>query len=211
MIKDSFSKVPKNSINGFTIIEVVVALFLLTVGVFGGYALFQQTVVTSALNQSRLVAFYMTQELFETVRNIRDSNWLVRPVIPWDTGMMASCMSPRFSPCDFYADANVDGVVNSVDSNLCTSCIQEGDVFCQRCDVDGDGSLSGGDVSYINDYISCFSNTFPVCSSIAKFQRQVTITLEDPSILKASSTVSWTERGRSYSVSSIDYLYNWRD
>lgn len=191
-------------------LEVAVAIFILTIGVFGAYALFQQIVATASLNQSRLVAYYMTQEVFETVRNIRDSNWLVRPVISWDTGLMDSCMSPRFSPCDFYGDANVDGVVNSSDSALCTNCIGGGDQFCQRCDADGDGSVTSNDVTLINNYISCLSDTFSVCSSKALFQKQLNISLVDPNILKASSTISWVLRGKTYSVSAVDYLYSWR-
>ncbi len=195
---------------GFTMIEVAIALFMLTIGIFGSYALFQQIIKTTSINQSRLTAYYQIQEVFETIRNSRDSNWLVVPVVSWDNGLTQSCMSPRFSPCDFYGDVNVDGVVTSLDSASCNNCISGGDEFCQRCNVDGDGSITGNDVTAINNYISCSVNTFPVCSSNARFQKQINITLVDPNILKASSTISWVLRGKAYSISAVDYLYNWR-
>ncbi len=61
---------------GFTVIEVLVALVLLTVGAGGAFALLSRTIsFTSAVN-GRLVATYLAQEGIEIVRNIRDTNWL---------------------------------------------------------------------------------------------------------------------------------------
>ncbi|MCP6727001.1 MAG: prepilin-type N-terminal cleavage/methylation domain-containing protein [Patescibacteria group bacterium] len=61
---------------GFTVIEVLVALVLLTVGAGGAFSLLSRTVsFTSAVN-GRLVATYLAQEGIEVVRNIRDTNWL---------------------------------------------------------------------------------------------------------------------------------------
>ena len=76
--------------NSFTIIEVMMAIFVLTVAVGGSFALIQQTLVAASLNQSRLTAYYLAQEGIEIVRNIRDSNWLEKrsiPTIPWDDGI----------------------------------------------------------------------------------------------------------------------------
>lgn len=72
---------------GFTIIEVMMAIFVLTVAVGGSFALIQQTLVSASINQQKLIAYYLAQEGIEIVRNIRDSNWLEKrsiPDIPWD-------------------------------------------------------------------------------------------------------------------------------
>lgn len=61
---------------GFTIIEVLVAMVILTVGAGGAFTLLSRTIsFTSAVN-GRLVATYLAQEGIEVVRNIRDTNWL---------------------------------------------------------------------------------------------------------------------------------------
>jgi len=61
---------------GFTIIEVLVAVVILTMGAGGAFVLLSRTVsFTSAVN-GRLVASYLAQEGIEIVRNIRDTNWL---------------------------------------------------------------------------------------------------------------------------------------
>lgn len=74
----------------FTLIEVIVAIFLLTVGVVGTFALVQRTITFTSVTSSRLGAVYLAQEGIEIVRNIRDSNWLEQrtsPDLPWDEGL----------------------------------------------------------------------------------------------------------------------------
>ena len=60
----------------FTILEVIAAIFVMTVGVLGAYAVVQQIIVYTSISSSRLTAAYLAQEGIELVRNIRDSNWL---------------------------------------------------------------------------------------------------------------------------------------
>jgi type II secretory pathway pseudopilin PulG len=71
----------------FTLIESVVAIFLLTVGTVGAFSLIQRTLAFTATSSSRLVAAYLAQEGIELVRNIRDSNYLAK--IDWNSGLTA--------------------------------------------------------------------------------------------------------------------------
>jgi hypothetical protein len=81
----------KNNSRAFTILEVMLAIFILTAAVAGSFSLIQQTLWASSLNQSKLIAYYLGQEGIEIVRNIRDNNWLeqyrVDPTLPWDDGL----------------------------------------------------------------------------------------------------------------------------
>jgi len=69
----------------FTLIEVVVAIFLVTVGTVGAFSLIQRTIAFTAISSSRLVAANLAQEGIEIVRNTRDTNWLSGN--PWDQGL----------------------------------------------------------------------------------------------------------------------------
>lgn len=60
----------------FTLLEVIIAIFVITVGVIGGIFAIQQTIVLASYSSSRLTAAYLAQEGIEIVRNIRDTNWL---------------------------------------------------------------------------------------------------------------------------------------
>lgn len=61
---------------GFTIIEVLIAVAVITIGILGILVIIHQTIAYMALSSSRLVATYLAQEGMEIVRNIRDTNWL---------------------------------------------------------------------------------------------------------------------------------------
>lgn len=61
---------------GFTLLEVLVAIFLLTLGIGGSFALVSQAAVSSQLTVARLEAAYLAQEGIELIRNTRDANFL---------------------------------------------------------------------------------------------------------------------------------------
>ena len=71
--------------SGFTLIEVIVAIFILTIGVMGAYAVVQQIIASTSITSSRLVAAYLAQEGIEIVRNIRDTNFILGN--DWDNGL----------------------------------------------------------------------------------------------------------------------------
>jgi len=61
---------------GFTLLEVLAAIFLITIGIVGTLTLVQKTITFTQATSSRLITAYLTQEGIEIVRNIRDSNFL---------------------------------------------------------------------------------------------------------------------------------------
>ncbi|TSC54174.1 MAG: hypothetical protein LiPW30_744 [Parcubacteria group bacterium LiPW_30] len=71
---------------GFTLIELVIAIFILTVAIIGVYSAFSTVVVLTAGASSRLTAAYLAQEGVEIVRNMRDNNWLNSR--DWKTGLL---------------------------------------------------------------------------------------------------------------------------
>lgn len=61
---------------GFTIIEVLVALVIITEGAGAAFILLSRTISFTSIINGRLVASHLAQEGVEIVRNIRDTNWL---------------------------------------------------------------------------------------------------------------------------------------
>lgn len=70
---------------GFTLLEVLLAISLITVGILGVFILIQRTVAFTSVSSNRLIAAYLAQEGIEIVRNIRDTNWLERE--NWKNGL----------------------------------------------------------------------------------------------------------------------------
>src|SRR3989344_5116913 len=80
---------------GFTLIEVIIAIVVLTIGVLGAYALVSRVINATSLSVSQLTASYLAQEGLELVRNARDTNFLrIRQgeEIEWTDGLL-SCSS----------------------------------------------------------------------------------------------------------------------
>lgn len=73
---------------GFTLLEVIAAIFVLTVGAGAAFTLIQQTLISTSLVEDRFIASYLIQEGIEIVKNIRDTNWLEED--DWDEGLNTS-------------------------------------------------------------------------------------------------------------------------
>lgn len=80
----------KKTNKGFTLIEVMLAIFLITIGILGIFSLVQRTTVFISVSSSKLTATYLAQEGVEVVRNIRDTNWLEdrTTATSWDDGII---------------------------------------------------------------------------------------------------------------------------
>jgi len=61
---------------GLTLIELMIATFVIVIGVVGSFSVLQKVIMSTTLSSSRLVAAYLAQEGIEVVRNIRDTNWV---------------------------------------------------------------------------------------------------------------------------------------
>jgi prepilin-type N-terminal cleavage/methylation domain-containing protein len=61
---------------GFTLIEIVIAIFILSFCLIGIFSAYSIVVIATSDTKDRLTATYLGQEGMEIVRNIRDTNWL---------------------------------------------------------------------------------------------------------------------------------------
>lgn len=73
---------------GFTLIETLVAIYLLTVGMAGSFVLIQKTTSFASTSSSQFIASYLAQEGIEIIRNIRDTNFLTKGSA-WDEDIAA--------------------------------------------------------------------------------------------------------------------------
>ena len=75
----------KRKSKGFTLLEVIIAIFFVTVGMGGVFTVVQKSFSIMSLSESRLIAANLAQEGIEVVRNIRDTNWIEGE--SWDSGL----------------------------------------------------------------------------------------------------------------------------
>lgn len=70
-------KRPKSSRRqaGFSLVEIVVVLFIISLGLVGILSLIIQNIQSQSYNKSQLVANQLAQEGIELIRRVRDVNW----------------------------------------------------------------------------------------------------------------------------------------
>jgi prepilin-type N-terminal cleavage/methylation domain-containing protein len=62
--------------SGFTLIEIIMAILVMTIGIVGIYAILPRIISVTATHIDRFIASQLAKEGIEIVRNIRDTNWL---------------------------------------------------------------------------------------------------------------------------------------
>jgi len=72
---------------GFTLIEALVALIILSLALVPALLLSTQAVNTAFSLRNNLVAINLAQEGIEIVRAIRDSNWFAEPSVAFDANL----------------------------------------------------------------------------------------------------------------------------
>lgn len=168
---------------GFTLLEVMVAIFIISIGVLGVVKMIPSLSASAQVNSSRLVAAYLAQEGIEMVRNIRDTNWLEAHIkgdsTPWDEDFFSPVDCANGCEMDYTALANEDpsfAVYSSAD----------------KLKIDSEGLYKYN------------------CSGCpeTKFSRKITIQ-ESSDILTITANVSWEDRGRTYNFPVQEKLYKW--
>jgi len=162
------------------LIEMMIAIFIMVVGIVGVMSLLQRVIFSSSISSSRLIAAYLAQEGAEIVRNVRDTNWLEArsSLNPWDEGL-TGC-----SGVGFVADYNSP---NQIDPAF-------------PC-------YSG---QYLNVDASGFYSYSPGVQQTKFKRKILITQGSNSDIKNVLIEINWTDRGVSYFLSVQENLYNWR-
>ncbi len=60
---------------GFSLVEIVIILFIISMGMLGVLSLIIQNIQSQTYNKNNLIAYQLAQEGVELIRMVRDSNW----------------------------------------------------------------------------------------------------------------------------------------
>ncbi len=109
-----------NSTRGFTILESLFAIFVLSLTIAGVFSAVQQSLSQSVIAKDEVRAFYLTQEVFEYIRNKRDENQLIK----YNSGSgywLAGISQFSTDPCYFGRVCRLDATVSSSNFVYCNS------------------------------------------------------------------------------------------
>ncbi len=169
----------KNRQRSFTLLETIVAIYVLLAGITGAMNLAQQNIGAITLFRHQLIAANLAQEGAELVRNKRDTNALgsffqrtdltVNPNINNMAGISVPCGSPL--------GCRVDSLFDSYSFTPCDS-----EAICKYLQLNADGRYK-----YVGGDKTIFDRRIVVT--------QINPTRNDGSIdWKVTSTVSWCEK-----------------
>lgn len=165
---------------GFTLIEAIVAIGVISVGFVGALVLLSKSSSQAGALRDRVIAAHLAEEGIEITRNIRDTNWLKN--LGWRTGLGDTA----FALVDYNSSALDTGA--TVASRECLN-------------------YSGG--FYIHPAVAATCNSpFKRHIELSTGPADPDLGGAQPLIIK--SVVSWTERINTPSITVIDYLYDWK-
>lgn len=169
---------------GFTLVETLVAITIITLAIVGPFYAIQYAVTTSYASRDKLIAVSLAQEGVEYVRSIRDGNFL------GGRGWLYSLDgSGGTANCALAAGCTVDPVNDAV--SVCSS--------------------SGGCNPLRISSATGFYNQASITSTnvATRFIRKVSITRVSATEARVTVTVSWITGHIPYTVTVIDTLTAW--
>jgi prepilin-type N-terminal cleavage/methylation domain-containing protein len=170
----------KNNKKGFSLLEVMLALGVITIGLTGVSSLVLQNIQVQEVNKNYLVASMLAQEGLELVRNVRDTNFLKADSgYSWKNGI-----GPLGNTKDI-----VHGGSYAIDYDLSIQNAASMDVDQTKLYINtGKYTHSGGNATPYRRLIKVIDNS---------------------DYVEVQANVQWSERGRKHNYLAVANLYNW--
>ena len=99
----------KSGKGGFTLVETLVAISLLTIAIVAPMSLTTQSLSSSYYARDQITAFHLAQEAIESVRHVRDGNVLKNAL--GTTVNLLNGFPDDFSTNPFYVDTTTDAMI----------------------------------------------------------------------------------------------------
>ena len=166
---------------GFTIIESLVAVSILVVAVVGALSAVQTGLSSYIYSKDQIIAFYLAQEGFEQIRNLRDENRLASR--DWLYGVAQNSNDPCY-----FGEACIVDPVNTPAPTRCS-----GVGSCPYLRQDVATGFFGHDSSW----------------SVTQFRREITLSSINADEIAVTVTVSWTKGIINRQFKARENLLNW--
>lgn len=166
---------------GFTIIESLVAIAVVVAAVIGATAAVQSGISSYIYSKDQIIAFYLAQEGFEQLRNMRDEN-----VITGDN-WLSGIAELSSDPCYFGQACTV----SPVESTTATRCTAPGSCPVIR---QSEGGFYG------------YNSLWPVTI----FRREIRLQQISATEVSVTTTVSWSKGLITREFKARENLLNWQ-
>lgn len=165
---------------GMTFLELMVAMFILIVGIGGAMGLIHNTISAATMSRSRLKAVYLAQEGVELVRNIRDSNIIVGQNWLHNIPTLCEC-------CKISFDHSIGQLIGQCDGGVPQRLRDFNGFYTHSTDPAAQDTAFTRQIRLSTYHLGT-----------------------DNEYLQVEVIVSWVHQGESSSVVVVSHLYNWR-
>lgn len=182
----------KKNNKGFTLVETLVAIGILSLSILGTFTAVSGGLRSSIYAKDQIIAFYLTQEAMEFIKNNRDSNNirnLSGQSTNWLSGLVVTSGGAS-GPCDYGKVCTIDSYANTI-----TNC---------------GGGTGTCPVLNQNTTTGFYSYTTGSGWSATSFNREISfssVALNSNEVLVTIKT-SWTTEGTTRSFQISESLYN---
>jgi len=76
VIQRIYQQASSSTNKSFTLIEVIIAVVIMSIGVFSVIALSSKSYASISLQKNKLIALNLAKEEIDVIKSIRDENWL---------------------------------------------------------------------------------------------------------------------------------------
>ena len=168
---------------GFTIVETLVAITILVLVITGVSTAIQTGISSYIFSKDQVIAFYLAQEGFEQLRNIRDENGLRNQ--DWLTGIAVNVSDP----CYFGNACTVDPVT----TNLPIRC---------------SGGL--GNCPLLRQEVATGFFGYNALWPATLFKREIVLTRINADEILVSVTIDWSKGLATRQFKAKENLLNWQ-
>jgi type II secretory pathway pseudopilin PulG len=196
----------KKKLRGFTIIETLIAILLLSTAIVGPITIAAKGLTAALESRDQLTAFYLAQDAIEYARYARDTNTLMGA--DWLSGLeSASEVGINLTPCEGSTGCQMNSLGQSADSS-------SGDPSVVACGISACSKMYYETAT--GDYDYNFSGRGTTAGT-AFFVRTVKLTNPDGSTIGSEPTeveltvsVAWRDPTGPRSISVREDLFNWQ-
>ena len=190
--------------DGFTLIEVMAAVAVLSIGLIGGLTAITKNLSIISGGEDRIIAANLAAEGIELVRNVRDTNWL-QGAVDWKfnvEGYNPSNEAVKFFCADPATVYKITPLPLGIDDT--TRCSGAG--VDRPCQIYVYTKTADGSKCYSDN----FGNQVGYSRVATGFFRFIKLTELSSDSVKAKVQIKWLEGSQYKYLTVEETLYNWK-